>query len=91
MKQPVIELHIRELLLRNLPYEQRYQIADAVEQALMRLLSERGLPPALAHGGTIPHIGLDHLQIAENAQADVVGNQIAQAIYSSLSGAIPTD
>jgi hypothetical protein len=91
MKQPTIDLHIRELLLRNLPYGQRYQIAGAVEQALIRLLNERGLPPALARGGTIPHLGIDHLQITAGAQADVVGNQIAQAIYSSLTGAMPMD
>ncbi len=91
MKQPAIDLHIGELLLRNLPYRQRYQIASAVEQALIRLLSEHGLPPALAHGGTIPHIGIEHLQVTAEAQADVVGKQIAQAIYNHLSDIVPAD
>lgn len=91
MNSPAIDLHIRELLLRNLPYAQRTQIASAIEQALLRLLHEQGLPPALAQGGTIPHISIDHLQVAADAPADVVGNQIAQAIYTSLSGTISTD
>ena len=84
MNRYPIELHIEALRLRNLPYEQRHQIAAAIEQALLHIVSERGLPPSLAQGGYIPHLSIDQLPLTSGASAEAIGEQIAQAIYSKL-------
>jgi hypothetical protein len=84
MKPTPLDLHIEELILRNLPYEQRYRIAEAFEQELTRLLTEHGLPPTLASGGNIPHINLDHVSVAAQAKPAAIGIQIAQQVYHTL-------
>ncbi len=85
MKRPTIDLHIHELILRNVPYAQRHHIAAAVEQELTRLLTEQGVPPSLAQSGYLPQVNVDHIQVAADAKADVIGGQIAQSLYSKLS------
>ncbi|HTK06005.1 MAG TPA: hypothetical protein VL485_02460 [Ktedonobacteraceae bacterium] len=81
----LIDLHIEELILRNLPYEQRHRIAAAVEQELQRLLTERGLPPTLAQGGTIPLLRIDPLTIAADARPGAIGAHIAENMYALLA------
>src|SRR5215469_16854666 len=84
MKQTALDLHIEELILRDLPDAQRYRIAEAVEQELTRLLTEHGLPPAIAAGGNIPHINLDHVNVVAHAKPTVIGSQIAHQVYRAL-------
>jgi hypothetical protein len=84
-----VELHIGELILRGLPYGQRYRVAAAVEAELKRLLDESGLPPSLAAGGTVPQVQVDDLRLAAGAKPGVVGEQIAASLYSSLVGNRP--
>lgn len=85
MKRPTIEVHIDELILRNIPYAQRHHIAAAIEQELTRLLTEQGVPPSLAQGGYIPQFNVDHIQVAADAKAGVIGSQVAQTLYGNLS------
>lgn len=85
MKRSVIDLHIGELILRNVPYAQRHLVAATVEQELIRLLTEQGLPPPLAQGGNIPHISIGNLHLAADAQANAIGLQIAHAVYGHLT------
>ena len=84
-----IELHIGELILRGLPYGQRHRVAAAVEAELKRLLDERGLPPSLAAGGTLPQVQVDNVRFESGVKPGVVGEQIAGSICSSLVGNQP--
>jgi len=84
-----VELHIGELILRGLPYGQRYRIAAAVETELKRLLDEGGLPPSLAKGGTVPQVNVDDIRMEPSAKPGIVGTQIAGAIYSRLADSRP--
>lgn len=84
MKLQRIELSIDELLLRDLPYADREQIAAALEQELERLLREQGLPESFTAGETIPEISVDDLYVANRAEPESIGAQIAQTVYSSL-------
>jgi hypothetical protein len=86
MKPMMIDLHIEELILRDLPYAQRYRIAAAVEQELQRLLTERGVPEKLAHGGSIPRLRVGPLSVAEDAKPGVIGARIAEEMYVQLAG-----
>lgn len=84
MKQSTIDFQIEELLLRDVPYSQRASIAAAVEEELTRLVTEHGLPPELAAGGIIPHIGLDYIPITAQTKPAIIGTQIAQQVYQAL-------
>ncbi len=84
-----VELHIGELILRGLPYAERYRVAAAVEEELKRLLDEAGLPPSLAPGGTVPHVRIDNIRMEAGTKPGVVGEKIAGSIYSSLVGNRP--
>jgi len=85
MNQAQINLHIEELLLRDVPYALRHRIAAAVEHELARLLSEQDLPPSITQGGYIPHIDIGTMHIAPGAKPDAIGTQIAQRVYGKLS------
>jgi 2-hydroxychromene-2-carboxylate isomerase len=91
MKQSTIEFHIEELLLRDVPYEQRNRIATAVETELTRLVTEHGLPPEFATGGMIPHMSLEHIMIAAQTKPGIIGTQIAQQIYQALHTTQPNN
>ena len=85
MSQAKIDLHIGELVLRDVPYALRHRIAAAVEQELARLLNEQDLPPSITQGGHIPQIDLGTMQIAADARADTIGAQIAWSVYGNLA------
>ena len=80
-----LELHIDELVLYDFPPEQRQAIAAAVERALSRLFTERGLPPLLAQGGAIPQVEGGPFDAVPGAAPEAVGAQVAQAIYGGLN------
>lgn len=86
LNRPIIDLHIDELILRDVSYAQRRRIAAAIEQELTRLLTERGVPPSLARGGFVPYLKLEDIQVAASAKPAAIGNQIAQHIYGNLVG-----
>jgi hypothetical protein len=89
MKAAQINLDIEELVLRNLPYAQRYRIAAAIEEELTRLFSEHGLPPELVHGGNtdinVPQIIIDALSVTEGMVPSMIGARIAQSMHRTLS------
>ncbi len=85
MNQAQINLHIEELLLRDVPHVMRYRIASAFEHELARLLSEQDLPSTITQGGYISHIDIGTMHITPDAKPDAIGTQIAQHVYGKLS------
>ena len=81
-----IELHINELILRDLPYAHRHSIAAAIEQELTRLIDERGWPTPAVAGGLIPHLQIEDLHMPSQAKPGTIGAQIAQQVYGHLVG-----
>jgi hypothetical protein len=79
-----IELHIEELVLRGFAPGDRYWIGEAVEQELTRLLADRGVPESLARGGEIASVDGGAFEVAPGSRADVVGAQVAKAVYGGL-------
>ena len=80
-----LDLHIKELILHNFPSHQRHLIGAAIEQGLTRLFTEQGVPPTLAQGGEIGQIDGGAFNVAPNATPDIIGSQVAQAIYGGMS------
>ena len=56
-----------------------------MEAELARLLSERGVSPALARGGERATLDGGSFDVALGASAEGVGGQVARAIYGGLN------
>ena len=70
-----IDLHIEELLLRDVPYVLRHRIAAAFERELARLLSGQNIPPSMTQSGYIPLIDLGTMHITPDAKPDAIGTR----------------
>ena len=79
-----IELNIEELVLHGFSPGDRYQIGEAVEQELTRLLADRGVPQSLERSGEIANMDGGAFEVATGSRAQVVGVQVAKAVYGGL-------
>lgn len=79
-----VELHIEELVLHGFAHGDRYRIGEAVEQELTRLLADRGVPESLERGGELASVDGGAFEVAPGSRADVVGAQVAKAVYGGL-------
>ncbi len=87
MTQPqAIELHIEELVLHGFEPGQRRAIAQAVEEALAQLLTERGLPPGWEDGVQIDQLDAGQFDVIPAARPAAIGGQVAQALYAGATG-----
>jgi hypothetical protein len=84
MKPKNVELHIEELVLHGFSPGDRYRVGEAVEQELTRLLADRGVPQSLEGGGEIGHVDGGAIEVAPDSRAQVVGAQVAKAVYGGL-------
>ena len=84
MKKQNLELHIEELVLDGFAPGNRYRIGEAVEKELTRLLADRGVPQSLKHGAEITHVDGGAFEVAPGARTQVVGAQVAKAVYRGL-------
>ena len=80
MKPSEIELHIEELILDGFAPAERYQVADAIERELTRLVTLGGLAPSDA-----AHIDAGSVQLKPNATPRATGKQIARTVYGGLT------
>ncbi|WP_413173208.1 hypothetical protein [Anabaena azotica] len=81
-----INLQIDRLILEgvDLSPRQRRQLQAAVETELSRLMTVNGVPARLQNGGNIPKLPAS-LNITNNSQPSLMGEQIAQSIYTGLN------
>jgi len=84
MKPKNIELNIEELVLHGFAPGDRYRIGEAVEQELSRMLADRGVPQSLERGGEIVSVDGGAFEVAPDSMAQVVGAQVAKAVYGGL-------
>ena len=84
MKPKNIELNIEELVLHGFSPGDRHRIGEAVEQELTRLLADRGVPQSLEGGGKVANIDGGAFDVAQGSRAEVVGAQVAKAVYGGL-------
>ena len=87
-EQANIELKIEELILHDLPYDQRHRVAAAIEQALTRLLAERGVPSSFT--AALPPINVGTIRVNPNLSPESMGMQVAGSIYGQLAGGVAT-
>ena len=84
MKPKNIELNIEELVLHGFSPGDRYRIGEAVEQELSRMLADRGVPQSLEYGLEIANMNGGAFEVAQGSRAQVVGAQVAKAVYGGL-------
>ena len=84
MKPKNIELNIEELVLHGFSPGDRHRIGEAVERELTQLLADRGVPQSLESGGEITHIDGGAFEVVQGSRAQVVGAQVAKAVYGGL-------
>jgi hypothetical protein len=80
-----ITIQIERLILEDislLPHE-RQQLQRAIESELSRLLTEKGLPAALRHGGALDRLPV--VTVNSNPKTAQMAQQIAQDIYEGFS------
>jgi hypothetical protein len=83
--QPSVELHIEELVLHGFAPGDRYEIGDAVERELARLLGDQGVPISLRSENATDEIRGATFNTQQNAKPVAISQQIAQAIYQGFS------
>jgi hypothetical protein len=83
-----IQVNIERLILEgiDLPSAQGPLLQAAVEAELRRLLSTRGLSPALTSGGSLPSLRAQTLNYSGNNPTQL-GQHIARSMYGSLGTA----
>jgi hypothetical protein len=80
-----IELHIEELVLHGFPAGDRFRIGDAVQQELLRLIGEHGLPVLIAKQLSTERLDAGTFKVAPGAKPQTVGAQLAQSLHQRLS------
>lgn len=86
MKPMNIELRIEELALHGFAPGDRYRIAESVERELQRLLAEQGAPALFSAAIDLARIDAGAFDLKPNANSEMIGAQVARAIYSGMSG-----
>lgn len=82
---PVIELHIEELVLEGFAPGERYRIGEAVERELTRLMSLNGVPPAWNGNLEIGSVNGGTFHMPSGGARGAAGEQIASAVYEGLN------
>ncbi len=80
-----IEVHIEELVLHGFRLRDRWEIGDAVEQELARLLGEQGIAFSLLSENATDELKAPTFNAALGAKPPAIGRQIAQAVYTGFS------
>ncbi len=84
MRQKNIELHIEELVLLGFEPGDRERIAEAVESELEFLFARQGVLQLLEAGSEIDKLDGGSFDVAANSRAEVIGKQVARAVYGRL-------
>ncbi len=85
MRRASIELHIEELVLHGFAPGERYRIGEAVERELARLLTEQGAPHLFSGNVELAQIDAGEFNVKQNAKSELIGAQVAQAVYGGMS------
>ena len=79
-----LEIHIDQLVLHGFAPGDRHHIRDAVQRELARVLTERGLPAALAHAAELNRLDAGSFVVSADGGPDAIGAQVAQAVYGGM-------
>lgn len=84
LKPRAIRVRIGELVLEGYSPADAPRIGAAVERELVLLFAERGVPAALAAGGSLAAVAGGSFMHEPRATPVSVGSAVARAVYSGL-------
>jgi len=81
-----INIQIERLVLDGLELQRSHRpmLQAAFESELTRLLVRDGLHRELSSGVALPSLSVPAIEIGEGAKPQVLGQQIAQAVYKGI-------
>jgi hypothetical protein len=79
-----MQLRIGELLLHGFPASARHRIGEATQQELMRLLTERGVPPGMNEPFDTARVDAGSFQMMKSTRPNMIGALVAGAVYGGL-------
>ena len=84
----MIEVHIEELVLHGFTPGNRHEIAAALRQQLVQLLSGHEFPV----GAHLDHAAIDagSFHVVSGERGARIGANVAQSVYRGLSAALPS-
>ncbi|HEY2990874.1 MAG TPA: hypothetical protein VGL11_24395 [Candidatus Binatia bacterium] len=82
--RPSIEIRIEELALNGFQPADRYRIGAALENELTRMLTEQGMPQAIADSIELTRLDAGEFLTTPGEPPSMVGNQVARAVYRGL-------
>jgi hypothetical protein len=80
-----VALHIEELVLHGFAPGDRHAIAEGLQGELTRLLTERGLPRALAAGASWETLATPPVAVGTGSRPEVIGAQVARSVYEGAN------
>jgi len=82
---PALEVRIDALVLDGFGPGNGGRIAAAFEEALARLFAQRGVPAAVARGGTLPRLEAGSFTVRPGDRPAAIGARVAMVVYEGLS------
>jgi hypothetical protein len=79
-----VNLHIDRLVLRGFRHEDRYGIAEGIQQELARMLADPEAAQQLAAYGDMSRLRIGSVQIGRGAKPQSVGTQVARGIGKGM-------
>lgn len=79
-----IEVHIEELVLQDFSYPDPERLKEAVIGALGKILADQPLPGPASILRKAASIDAGSFKMEMNSKPEVLGNQIAQGIYTGI-------
>lgn len=81
-----LRVHIEELVFHGFAPGNRFEVAAAIQDELVRLLTERSLAPEAIGGRDAIDAGA--FEATHGARAERIGAQVAQSIYEGLGNEV---
>ena len=82
--KPNIELTIDKLVLHGFSPQDTAQLGQAIEQELIRLFQERGVPSSLSNKANFRRLNGESFRANPNTKSKTLGHQIAKAVYTGF-------
>lgn len=79
-----VDLYIEELVLHGFAPSDRYRIATAIEQELVRQITENGLGSGFTQGIEIDNLDGGEFNIAPEARPEMTGINAARQVHRGL-------
>jgi hypothetical protein len=83
--RPQVDLHIEELVLHGFPHPNRHMIAAIVEEELVRLFRDAGLPLSFTENAEVARLDGGAFEITPTMGINAIGTQVARAVYGGFS------